>query len=231
MGVTTPTDEGEVVERLSFRRHSTRAFLPDPLDDDLLDRLFRTAQRTPSWCGTQPWEVLLLSGDANRRFGEALTAYAEQDPPEEFHFEPPEAYTGVYRDRRRATGFALYDSVGVEKSDLEGRRRLLLNNFSAFGAPHIAIVTTDSTLGAYGAIDCGAYVNSLTLVAESLGIATIVQASTVMYATFIHEYLGLPDNRRLVCGIGLGHEDAGNPINGFRTGREDISSVVTQRRD
>ncbi len=73
--------------------------------------------------------------------------------------------------------------------------------------------------------------NSLTLVAESLGIATVVQASTVMYATFIHDYLGLPENRKLVCGIGFGYEDADNPINGFRTDREDIGTVVTQRRD
>jgi nitroreductase len=230
MGGQTP-EEGEVLERLAFRRHSTRAFLPEPVPDELLDRMFRTAQRTPSWCGTQPWEVLLLSGEANRRFGVALTAYAEGDPPEMFHFDPPEEYTGIYRDRRRATGFALYDSVGVEKSDLEGRRRLLLNNFSAFGAPHIAIITSDSTLGTYGAIDCGAYVNSLTLVAESLGIATVVQASTVMYASFIHDYLGLPENRKLVCGIGFGWEDRENPINGFRTEREDVSNVVTRLQD
>lgn len=219
--------EADIVEDIVLRRHSSRAFLSDPVPEETIQRLFRTAQRTPSWCGTQPWEVTLLSGEENARFGAALSAHAEQDPPEEWHLTPPEEYTGVYRDRRRATGFALYDSVGVLKSDYEGRRRLLQRNFSFFGAPHVAVITTARDLGIYGAVDCGTYIGAFTIIAESLGLGTIAQAAIAMYSPFVHDYLGLPADRQIVCGISFGFEDRDDPINGFRTGREDIANVVT----
>ena len=46
-----------------------------------------------------------------------------------------------------------------------------------FGAPHVAIVTSDEALGVYGAVDCGAYVSNFMLAAHSLGVGSIAQAA------------------------------------------------------
>ena len=91
----------------------------------------------------------------------------------------------------------------------------------------MAVITNDEALGLYGAVDCGAYVSSFMLAAESFGVATIAQASLVTYGAFVREYLKIPDDRRLICGISFGYEDRDHPANHFRTARAPLSEVVT----
>jgi hypothetical protein len=76
-----------------------------------------------------------------------------------------------------------------------------LENFCLFGAPHVAIVTTDRALGTYGAVDCGAYVANFALAARSLGVAVIAQAALAAYPAFWREQLDLSEDRLVVCGI------------------------------
>jgi nitroreductase len=76
------------------------------------------ARRTPSWCNTQPWHVLVAEGEGTEKFRAALsaqTAAAELTP--DFAFPP--SYSGPYLQRRRECGFQLYDWVRF-------RRRLSL---------------------------------------------------------------------------------------------------------
>ena len=77
-------------------------------------------------------------------------------------------------------------------------------NFELFGAPHVAIVTTETALGVYGAVACGLYVQSFLLAAQSLGVGAIPQAALAIDSTFVREYFDLPDTRRVVCGISFG---------------------------
>jgi hypothetical protein len=49
-------------EALSFQdairsRHSVRGFLPAPIPRNVLGEIFQEAQRAPSNCNTQPWNV------------------------------------------------------------------------------------------------------------------------------------------------------------------------------
>jgi len=39
--------------------------------------------------------------------------------------------------------------------DREASKRQTLENFRMFGAPHVAIITTERKLGTYGVLDCG----------------------------------------------------------------------------
>ncbi|WP_211282639.1 nitroreductase family protein [Amycolatopsis keratiniphila] len=153
-------------------RWSCRAYRPDQVPDAVMREMFEIAQRTPSWCNTQPWQVHVTKGEATRRFAKSLTAHAETHE-ETSDLEMPGGYHGVYRDRRRAAGYALYASLGISKEDWDARVAQRMKNFDFFGAPHVAIVTTDREQGTYGAIDCGGYVTNLLLAARSLGVATI----------------------------------------------------------
>lgn len=101
-----------------------------------------------------------------------------------------------------------------------------LENFKFFGAPHVAIITTASLLGTYGALDCGAYVNNFMLAARSLDVASIAQAAIAMRSKFLHEWFQIPDERQVVCGISFGYEDPAHPANGFRTTRARMEQVV-----
>ncbi|MBS44307.1 MAG: nitroreductase [Nocardioides sp.] len=210
-------------------RWSCREFLPDPLPDDVLRDVMVTAQRTASWCNTQPWQVHLLSGEAVTWLGDALVEHVVNHPtPEEQtpDLDLPAAYVGVYKERQRGAGYALYESLGIERSDFGRRAEQMLRNFSFFGAPHVAIVTTDRTQGTYGVLDCGGYVANLMNAALAHGVASIAQGAIGMQAGPVRELLGLPEDRLVVCGVALGRP-AEHPVNDFRTTRAELEDVVT----
>lgn len=229
---TSPADSDEVIalQALLEERYSCRAFLPTPLDPVELTTLFRMAQRTASWCNAQPWQVVVTSGAATVRFSHALLEAADSAEPR-FDIPPPESYDGVYRDRRRASGLALYEAVGVQRADLAGRERQQRENFRFFGAPHVAVITTARALGPYGYVDCGGYVSTLLLAAQSLGLAAIPQAAIAMYSDAVRAHFGLKPDRVVVCAVSVGHADRSHPANKYRTAREEVAGAVEFRNE
>ncbi|MES2787008.1 MAG: nitroreductase [Pseudomonadota bacterium] len=218
-----PGDRSATLEALLDGRHSCRAFLADPVPRKTIEAILRLAQRTASWCNTQPWQISITSGDATDRFRAAIMAAIEHPPSPDFAW--PE-YEGVYLERRRECGFALYESVGVARGDRAASTRQALENFRLFGAPHVAMVTTDAALGIYGAIDCGAWVGNFMLAAQSLGVATVPQAALSSWPDVVRGHFGLSAERRVVCGVSFGFEDAAHPANRFRTTRAALDRVV-----
>ncbi len=61
-------DRVGVLEELLNERYSVRAFLPKPVPRETIDHVLTIAQRTASWCNSQPWQVLIASGEAKERF-------------------------------------------------------------------------------------------------------------------------------------------------------------------
>ncbi|NYT22879.1 nitroreductase [Alcaligenaceae bacterium] len=216
----------EILERLYAQRFSCRAFLPESVPPEIIRRILSLAQRTASWCNSQPWQVVILSGDSLKRLGQAMLQAADA-PAEVPDFAWPTEYRGVYLTRRRECGLALYVSVGIERGNRPAAEQQRLENFRFFGAPHVAMITTDHALGTYGAIDCGAYVTSFITAAGALGVASIPQAALVSRPQLMRDHLGLGEDRRLVCGISFGYADERHPANGFRTTRETLDQVVT----
>ena len=214
-----------ILENLLSSRHSCRAFLPEEVPQDVIERIVSLAQRTASWCNAQPWQVVITRGAATERFREAMLAPSEQDDKRP-DFEWPREYRGVYQERRRECGLALYDAVGVVRGDRAASEKQARENLRLFGAPHVAIVTSDEALSTYGAVDCGGYVANFMLAATSLGVATIAQAALASRPERVRECLDLPEDRRIVCGISSGFPDTRHPANTFRTSRADLSSAV-----
>jgi nitroreductase len=215
----------EVLADLLQERYSCRGFLPYGVSRATLETILGIAQRTASWCNSQPWQIAIASAEATQRLREALLQHVRVNRAQP-DFPWPSEYHGLYRDRRRECGLQLYQSVGVAAGDRQAGERQRLENFRFFGAPHVAIVSTDQSLGTYGAIDCGAYVANFALAAHSVGIASIAQAALAAYPDFWREHLELGEDRRIVCGISFGYEDPDHPANGFETSRAGIAEVV-----
>lgn len=222
----SPSAPAVLLEDLLARRHSCRAFRPDPVPGPVIEDILRLAQRTASWCNSQPWQVEITSGAATDRFRAALVAHVESGAEEVSDIPRPREYRGVYLERRRESGYQLYDAVGIERFDKAGRARQAMENFHLFGAPHVAIITTDEALGPYGAVDCGAYVGNFMLAAEAHGVATIAQAALARNGPFVRAHFGLGDDRQMVCGISFGYADRDAPINGYRTSRAELDEAV-----
>jgi nitroreductase len=216
----------DVLEDLLGRRFSCRAFLPQPVPRAIIERILTAAQKTASWCNSQPWRLEITSGVATQKFREAMVQAASSGRPRSGDFPFPREYSGVYLERRRESGFQLYNSLGIARGDKAAYARQALENFNFFGAPHVAIVHTDEALGVYGAIDCGGYVTSFMLAAQALGVATIPQAALASYSDVVRGHFGLDDDRRVVCGISFGYPDDAHQANGYRTSRAAIADTV-----
>jgi nitroreductase len=215
-----------VLETILKERFSCRGFLEDPVPREVLMRIFELGQWTPSWCNTQPWNVVVCEGPATAAFAEALSAHATQaamDPD----LPMPQQYEGIHGDRRREAGWALYHAVGVVRGDRTSGERQALRNYEFFGAPIVTVITAPKSLGVYAAVDCGLYVQTLLLAATALGVASIAQASLANFSPFVRSYLGIPEDRMVVCGISFGYADPQHPANSFRTTRESIEAAVT----
>lgn len=219
------TDAAATLGRILDDRYSCRAFRPEPVPEETIERILRMAQRTASWCNSQAWQVDLVSGPATAAFGKALTDHVMTNDMRS-DLPAPERYEGVYGDRRRASGYGLYSALGIERTDHDARMRQMLENYRFFGAPHVAVITSDAGLGTYGAVDCGGYVATFLAAATSLGVATCAQAAIALYSDGVRRHLGLPDDRLVVCGIAFGYADEEHPANSFRTDRVELTDVV-----
>jgi nitroreductase len=213
--------------RLLADRYSCRAYQDRAVPEEVIRELLSVTQMSASWCNSQPWQVHVTRGAGTERFREAVTQYAMANPgARQTDFPFPKGYEGVYDERRRVCGWQLYESVGIAKGDREASRLQALQNFRLFGAPHVAIVTTEAVLGVYGAIDCGIFVGNFLLAAQSRGLGTIAQASLAMVGPFVREFFDLPDSRSIICGISFGYPDPDSPANSFRTNRAAVDDVV-----
>src|ERR1700741_58605 len=78
-----------VLEELLNERYSVRAFLPKPVPREIIERVLTTAQRTPSWCNSQPWQVLIASGEPKKRFQKEIYSAAMSGAEQGHDFPPP----------------------------------------------------------------------------------------------------------------------------------------------
>lgn len=217
------------VEQALRERFSCRQFLSKPVPRETIEAILRLAQLTPSWCNTQPWQLVLLSGEAANRLREKLYAHAKSGARGNPDFAFPPQYEGIYRDRRKVCGVQLYQSLGIGKEDRTAAAEQALENYRFFEAPHLMLITTPESLGVYGAIDCGLYISAFMLAAREHGVDAIAQAALARYPDLLREYFELPEERKFICGIAFGYADTAHPINSYRTERAEISDVVDFR--
>jgi nitroreductase len=216
-----------VLEELLNERYSVRAFLPQPVPRPIIEHVLRVAQRTASWCNSQPWQVVIASGAAKERFRQSIYAEASSGAAEDTDFPFPREYLGVYLERRRESGFQLYNTLGIPRGDKASYAQQALENYNLFGAPHVAIIHSTEPLGVYGAIDCGAYVGNFMLAAQALGLGTIPQAALARHSGLIRRHFKLGEDRRVVCGISFGFADHAHRVNSYRTSRAEIAASAT----
>lgn len=207
-------------------RRSVRGFTQQAVAVPILDEVFALAQRAPSNCNVQPWQVFVASGDRCRQLSQAMTARADVGD-----FGDPEdlmdPFEGEHRRLQVACASEMYGHMGVERGDMPGRIRAARRNFELFDAPHVAIVCMRKSYGLGVALDVGMYVQTLMLALWSRGIGSCAQASLRQYPTLIRAQLNIPDDLRILCGVSFGYEDTTVPANRTRQRREPIANNVT----
>ncbi len=219
-----PPEAPQVLAGLLAQRHSCRDFIDEEVPRETLQQILATAQRTASWCNTQPWRLYISQGEHTRRLKHKLLAAVQQGgAAPEMPFPP--AYEGEHLARRREAGFQLYAAAGIDKGDRERSRALSLRNFDLFGAPQCLVVTIPAYLGPYAAIDCGGWIANFLLAAQAHGIAAIAQAALAQQSPVLREHFSIPPGQTIVCGISFGFERSTSRLNAYRTRRAALDEV------
>jgi nitroreductase len=225
--MNSQTPDLAALDRLTNGRSTCRAYQNKALDAGLIRSIVSMAGRSASWCNVQPWQLVITESlESTERFREALMDRARSHHDNESDLPFPPGYTGIYRERRRGAGIALYTSLGIGREDTERTSEQAFRNFRMFDAPHVAIVTVPVELGPYALVDVGGFISSFLLAAYAHGVATTPQAALARHAHFVREYFGITDTQHMVCGISFGYAEVEHPVNQFRTARAGVDDLA-----
>ncbi len=204
-------------------RRSVRGFLPQPVAQATIEKIFALAQRTPSNCNTQPWITHVASGATLEKLRQLLPANTMQGKMT-LDYPYSGKYDGVYKERQYDAAQQMYNAVGVTREEKQKRMEVFMRNYSFFGAPHCAFLFLPEAFGLREAADVGMYAQSLMLGLTAFGIGSCPQTSLGFHADAIRETLGVDSSMKLLFGISFGYEDKGDPINNTRMGRAGLQS-------
>jgi nitroreductase len=209
------------------KRYSARAYLSTPLEQGLLDTIFKQAQSAPSNCNVQPWQTCVVSGQKKDLLKDDLlkAVMSGKAPNPDFNWLPK--YEGVHRDRQFGSANALYSSIGVTREDKKGRQLAMIRNWSFFDAPHVVFFTMDKYLDIMGAVDLGIYAQTLSLIISEHGLSNCMQGALGQFPDPVRKALDLPEHRCVLFGMSFGYADESAPVNKTRTEREEITNAVS----
>jgi len=220
------TENQKIVDEVICSRNSIRAFLPTSVAKEDIQQILEIAARAPSGSNTQPWKVYVLMGETKQRLSdELLQAHHNLDNNyrEEYHYYPVQ-WLSPYLERRRKIGWDLYSLLELKGENKAGMHAQFGRNYIFFDAPVGLIFTIDRVMEQGSWLDYGMFLQNIMLAAKARGLDTCPQAAFTQYHQIIRQFLNLPDEQMVVCGMSLGYADLSKIENSLVTER-DISMI------
>ena len=218
-------DRARVFSDIVSERISARGFRPDPVPQELLDRVFGVALRAPSNCNTQPWQTHVASGEKLETLRAMLPeAFMKGEFTMDFPYDGK--YEGVYKERQYAAAEALYSAMGIAREEKDKRNVAFMRNFTFFDAPHVAFLFLPEPFGLREACDLGMYAQTLMLSMVAHGLACCPQTALSFLAGQVRDVLEIDPTNRLLFGISFGFADEAHPSNACRTDRAALADVT-----
>lgn len=212
-------------------RKSIRAFKPYPVPLEMVKEMLVLAARAPSGGNLQSWKAYVLIGEARdelvRRVAETRKIHPMGEPPE-YHIYPPHL-TEPYRTRRFRVGEAMYATLGIPREEKMARLKFFTQNWEFFGAPVGLIFTIDRQMQQGQWADLGMFMQNIMLIARERGLHTCPQEAWAVFHKVIREYLSVPENEMIFCGMAIGYGDDGAAVNALNSERAPLEEYVTIR--
>ena len=213
-------------------RKSVRKFLDREVERKVIESMFDTARWAASGTNAQPWEVVVLTGTRKRQLCEEIeSAFDRGDRRQMDYRYYPDNWKEPFRMRRLRCGMALYSALAIERDDAEGRRRQWAANYRAFDAPVMLLFFMDRIMETGSYLDYGMFLQSIMLAALDKGLATCPQAALGEFPDLVRNFTGYGSDHVLVCGMALGYEDPDDPVNQYRSDREEVRDFVRFLQD
>jgi nitroreductase len=214
----------DIIEAI-YRRKSIRGFKSDPVSQDILVKILDAACRAPSAVNTQPWEFVVLTGEALDRVRRAIVEKARKKEP--IHYEHDVSINwpndSNYRERQVDLAKALFRLMEIRREDQEKRAAWYERGFRFFDAPVGILILTDRSLSDVGPLlDLGAVMQTICLAAVNFGLGTCIEGQGVVYPEVLREIARIPENKKIIIAIALGYPDWDFPANAIETSRESI---------
>ena len=207
-------------------RMSIRGFKPEPVPRSLLQEVFDLARWSPSYKNSQPWEVLLLSGERKEALSREMLRLLEAGAPNSPDLAAPDEWPPAEEAKINHLYQSREEAMGIDLRDPKVIRKAKKANYSFYGAPHAVYLFQEKTLSQWSLFDLGLFAQNLMLAAHAKGLGTVPQAFVTDYAQEIKEFLGIPASKRLVLGLSLGYPDPAAPVNQLRTDRSSVEDFV-----
>lgn len=206
-------------------RRSVRQFVKNKsVSDELIKEMIEIAKRAPSGGNLQPWHIHVLNGESYKIFLAYLLTQRLSNSEYDIY---PKDLQDPYKKRRSKVTTDLYKSIDVSMSDQVAKFKQVNRNFIGFDAPCLLLFTLKKYMGPPQWADVGMFMQSLCLLALEKGLATCPQEAWANHSKAIKQYLKIPDDDILFCGLSIGYEDLSAPINQFRTERAELNEFTT----
>ncbi len=207
-------------------RQSIRDFLPAPVPLATIRRVLASASRAPSGGNVQPWQIDVLMGEP---LAALKTRMRERSPAEVEAMEYdiyPKDLPAPHRDYRFAIGEAMYARLGIPREDKAARRRWFARNYQCFGAPMALFCSVDRRMGPPQWSDLGMFLQSVMLLLRSEGLDSCPQECWAVYPQTVGEFIALPPERMLFCGMAIGQANREHAVNDLVTERAGVDSFA-----
>jgi len=204
-------------------RKSIRAFKPDPIPKETIEGILRLTIHAPSAINIQPWEFFVVTDEETERLSRKLIkAYREKQVSCSPGAVKPLPETYSQRGIVASESMKPYlEQVGVsfEQFINEG-------SCNFYGAPVAIIICLDDSFSKARMVDIGVALGYLMLSAHGFGLATCPIGLITAYEDEIKDLLNIPENKNVIIGVALGYPDWENPLNRFKSSRENLDELV-----
>lgn len=209
-------------------RYSVRSFTDDTVDIETIREILEISSNAPSGGNIQPWKVYVVTGSAKEKLIKKALNNFDNGVQEKIEYDIyPNPLDEEYKRRRSECARDMYTALSIKQDDTELRLSQIRENFKFFGAPVGMIVTIDSAFAENGWGHVGMFIQNICLSAVDNDMGTCLQESWSIYPETVKDFLNIPDNEVVWCGIALGYPNKEHPINNYRTSRESIEKFVT----
>ena len=210
-------------------RKSVRDFLSTPVRAAVIRKVLAAALRAPSGGNVQPWHFTVLAGEPLVQFKALMRERVRQMPAGESIREYdiyPKNLQAPYRDRRFKVGEDMYGLLGIPRGDKPARLRQRERNFDLFGAPMALFCWIDKGMGPPQWSDLGMILQTIMLLLRAEELHSCPQEIWSMFPATLHEFMEVPSEHMLFCGMAIGHANPEHAVNELRSDRAALDEVA-----
>ncbi len=213
----------DILEAL-YTRKSIRAYKPDPVPKEIINRILEAATRAPSSMNTQPWQITVLTGKVLDEIrGENIKALNAGIGSTRGITRRP--YEGVYRKRQVDLAIQIFQLMGIGREDKEKRSQWMMRGFRYFDAPAAIVLCLDKSVNSTLAMcDIGILCQSICLVALDFGLGTCIEDQGILFPHLLRKLAGIPESSIPIICIAIGYPDWEFAANKLVTPRESLDN-------